>query len=77
MPEIFRGLRALWFKLDPEYSQRITLAALGVLGQTHPLDQYLAENFRGKLPLCPAPGHGDRFPEPCRSCCGTRQECLV
>ena len=64
MPEIFRALRALWFKLDPEYSQRITLAALGVLGQTHPLDQYLAENFRGKLPLCPARVMGIDFPNP-------------
>ena len=64
MPEIFRALRALWFKLDPEYSQRITLAALGVLGQPHPLDQYLAENFRGKLPLCPVRVMGIDFPNP-------------
>jgi dihydroorotate dehydrogenase len=64
MPEIFRALRALWFKLDPEYSQRITLAALGALGKTHPLDQYLAENFRGKLPLCPARVMGIDFPNP-------------
>jgi dihydroorotate dehydrogenase len=64
MPEIFRALRALWFKSDPEYSQRITLAVLGALGQTHPFDQYLAENFRGKLPLCPARVMGIDFPNP-------------
>jgi len=64
MPEIFRALRALWFKVDPEYSQRITLAVLGALGQAHPFDQYLAENFRGKLPLCPARVMGIDFPNP-------------
>ena len=64
MPEIFRALRALWFKLDPEYSQRITLAVLGALGKTHPFDQYLAEYFRGKLPLCPARVMGIDFPNP-------------
>ena len=64
MPETFRALRALWFKLDPEYSQRITLAVLGALGKTHPFDQYLAEYFRGKLPLCPARVMGIDFPNP-------------
>ena len=64
MPELFHALRALWFKTDPEFSQRITLAALGVLGRTHPFDQYLAENFRGKLPLCPARVMGIDFPNP-------------
>jgi dihydroorotate dehydrogenase len=64
MPEIFRALRALWFKLDPEYSQRITLAVLGAVGKTHPFDQYLAENFRGKLPLCPVRVMGIDFPNP-------------
>ena len=64
MPEIFRALHALWFKLDPEYSQRITLAVLGALGKTHPFDQYLAEYFRGKLPLCPARVMGIDFPNP-------------
>ena len=64
MPEIFRALRALWFKLDPEYSQRITLAVLSTLGKTHPFDQYLAENFRGKVPLCPVRVMGIDFPNP-------------
>ena len=64
MPETFRALRALWFKLDPEYSQRITLAVLGALGKTHPFDPYLAEYFRGKLPLCPARVMGIDFPNP-------------
>jgi dihydroorotate dehydrogenase len=64
MPEIFRALRALWFKLDPESSQRITLAVLSALGKTHPFDQYLAESFRGKVPLCPARVMGIDFPNP-------------
>ena len=64
MPETFQALRALWFKLDPEYSQRITLAVLGALGKTHPFDQYLAEYFRGKLPVCPARVMGIDFPNP-------------
>lgn len=64
MPEIFHALRALWFKADPEFSQRITLAVLGALGKTHPFDQYLAEYFRGKLPLCPARVMGIDFPNP-------------
>jgi dihydroorotate dehydrogenase len=64
MPEIFRALRALWFKLDPEHSQRITLAVLGTIGKTHPLDQYLSELFRGKLPLCPVQVMGIDFPNP-------------
>jgi len=64
MPETFRALRALWFKLDPEYSQRITLAVLGTLGKTPPFDQYLAEYCRGNLPLCPARVMGIDFPNP-------------
>jgi dihydroorotate dehydrogenase len=61
MSEIFRALR---FKLNPEISQQITLAVLGTVGKTHPFDQYLAEHFRGKVPLCPVRVMGINFSNP-------------
>ena len=64
MPEIFRALRALWFKLDPEVSQAMALSILGGAGRIHPFDQYLAEAFRGRLPVCPVRVMGIDFPNP-------------
>ena len=64
MSDIYQALRALWFKLDPETSQTLALAILGGLGRTHPLDQYMVEAFRSKLPLCPVRVMGIDFPNP-------------
>ena len=60
----YRLLRPLLFQLPPETSHQLTLKALSLAGRIHPLDQFLADAVRGRLPQHPTTVMGIPFPNP-------------
>ena len=60
----YRLLRPLLFRLPPETSHQFTLRALSLAGRMHPLDQFLADAARGRLPQHPITVMGIPFPNP-------------
>ena len=47
MASLYSLARPLLFQLDPETAHRLTLAAIGLLGRIHPINQYVADVCRG------------------------------
>ncbi len=64
MADLYRWVRRALFSLDPETAHRITLGTMGLLGRIHPLNQYLADAWRGALPAHPVEAMGLCFPNP-------------
>ena len=60
----YRLLRPLLFRLPPETSHQLTLHALSLAGRMHPLDQFLADAVRGRLPQHPITVMGIPFQRP-------------
>ena len=60
----YRLLRPLLFRLPAETSHQFTLSALSLAGRIHPLDQFLADAVRGRLPQHPITVMGIPFPNP-------------
>lgn len=50
--------------LPPEASHELALSAISAAGRIHPLDQYLADAVRGRLPQSPITVMGIQFPNP-------------
>ena len=74
MAGLYSLLRPLLFQLEPETAHRLTLGAIGLLGRIHPINQYLADAWRGSLPAIPVEAMGLVF-QPGRPCGGTGQAC--
>ncbi|MAF06763.1 MAG: dihydroorotate dehydrogenase (quinone) [Acidiferrobacteraceae bacterium] len=64
MAGLYSLLRPLLFQLEPETAHRLTLGAIGLLGRIHPINQYLADAWRGSLPAIPVEAMGLCFPNP-------------
>ena len=64
MAGLYSLARPLLFQLDPETAHRLTLAAIGLLGRIHPINQYVADVCRGSLPAIPVEAMGLSFPNP-------------
>lgn len=56
--------RSLLFRLDPEVAHRWVVSGIGLAGRIHPLNQYLADAWRGRLPSYPVQAMGLTFPNP-------------
>jgi len=64
MAGLYTLVRPLLFQLEPETAHRLTLGAIGLLGRIHPVNQYLADAWRGSLPALPVEAMGLYFPNP-------------
>ncbi|MGB1683406.1 MAG: quinone-dependent dihydroorotate dehydrogenase [Arenicellales bacterium] len=56
--------RSLLFRLDPETAHRWVVSGIGLAGRIHPVDQYVADLWRGRLPPRPVRAMGLTFPNP-------------
>ena len=64
MAGLYSLFRPLLFRLNPETAHDIVVQTIGLMGQIHPLNQYLVDTCRGPLPSIPVEAMGLSFPNP-------------
>ena len=61
---LYRLIRPLLFRLNPEIAHHVVISGIRLAGKIHPLNQYLADAQRGRLPSHPTELMGLYFPNP-------------
>lgn len=61
---LYRLIRPLLFRLNPEIAHHVVISGIRLAGKIHPLNQYLADTQRGRLPSHPTELMGLYFPNP-------------